>query len=193
MGRLLLLLLPMLQLQAGTGFLLPIGRSRTTRTQLFSSYATPTASSPIQSQQQQHEAQKDARLRFEGFCPEEGAAAGDTITVVYDPRAPGIGSCTRVCSFPIPTPCSCCCLLTLDASLHLTAHSNAQTRRSPWASRRTAAEAAAMTAAKTSTTASCRTGRRLVEPPALLRRQLLHPPRASSSGSTDGTVASGRS
>jgi len=106
MIRLLLpLLLPLLLLlQASRAFLLPLTSravqqptTTTTTTRRFastvstsSSPTTITASSLSSSSPLQQ--QTRGRLRFEGFSPEEGAAAGDTITVVYDPRAPGLGA-----------------------------------------------------------------------------------------------------
>lgn len=115
MGRLLLLLAALLaallQLQASAGFLVPIASKRpvttTTRlTRVFSTYAAPTASSTPRAsaqQQQPQPAQQAQRLRFEGFSKEVGAAAGETITVVYDPRAPGLGALANAWAFVSPS------------------------------------------------------------------------------------------
>jgi hypothetical protein len=94
---LLLLLLAVILLPAGTSaFLLPLRHSpqSPSRTKLFSTTITAAAatSSSLQQSHPQQQQQQQQRVRFEGFSLEEGAAAGDTITVVYCPRAPGLGA-----------------------------------------------------------------------------------------------------
>lgn len=90
--------LVLLQAATSSAFLVPSPARSTVRSKpvVFSSTTPTTPSAATQQKpppQQQQLPQQQRRVRFEGFSPEEGAAAGDTITVVYDPRAPGLGAC----------------------------------------------------------------------------------------------------